>query len=958
MAMIGETISHYRITERLGAGGMGQVFKAEDTRLGRFVAVKFLSPELASDRASLERFQREARSASALNHPGIATIYDVGEHNGRPFLVMELLEGQTLRERIAGRALPLDSLLEFAAQIADALDAAHARGIIHRDIKPANIFVTARGQAKILDFGLAKQAPPRRVAEAVGAGEAFGASSEVTSDNVLLTSPGSALGTVSYMSPEQARGEELDARTDLFSFGAVLYEMSTGRQAFGGNTTAVIFDAILNRTPAQPSALNPALPPKLEEIVGKALEKDRELRYQTAAELRADIKRLRRDTDGTSRAVPVAGSWTAAPAGQPGSGSVPAARDSGSAWGRAAAPGSGTTSAATASASAAAVPARPRWGLLLVGAVVLIGLAAGLALFLHDRFGHHEAASFTEMKIMPLTSTGDIISTAISPDGKWLAYSALNGGKETIWVRQLATGSNVPVEIQTMAGQGSSGLAFSPDGNFLYFNRRIPDTQVSALYVAPSLGGAVREVVRDVDSPISLSPDGKRAAFVRYDQKDNHTDLILANLEGSGEQKLASAFVPAGFSTQGPAWSPDGKRIAVARNESEDGAAWYIETIEVATGKATQLGGHWVFPRQLAWLPDGSGLLFPSSAKGSAFNSQVWTLSYPGGESRRITNDLNLYVQMGVTGDASSLVTVRAVLISSLWTMPAGAGAFPDAAGKQITPGIDRADGYMGLSWLPSGQIFYGAYSSGALLLAMVDADGGNAKDLQLGSGYHAGPAGCGDGKSILYTASVQGGGEKIMRANPDGSNPRALTPGPSDAFPVCSLDGTWAVYQQNHGGMSGLWKVSLDGGAPVKLLEGAAKPEISPDSRWVAALYFPTPDSPGQLGVISKDGGELRAVFDLPKGADLGNEQAHKMNWTPDGHGIAYVVTKDDVSNIWVQPVPADFPAGAPKVAPKQVTHFTSGRIFSFGWSPDGKQLALARGRFATDAVQISHFR
>src|ERR1700684_2988843 len=305
--MIGKTISHYRILDPLGSGGMGQVFRAEDTRLGRQVALKFLSADLARDPAALERFQREARAASSLNHPAICTIYDVGEHNGPPYLVMEVLEGQTLRERIGGRPMATDALLHFGAQLADALDAAHSRGIIHRDIKPANIFITSRGQAKILDFGLAKQAATRRVGEAVGAGNSI---TQPTTDNLLLTSPGSAIGTIAYMSPEQARGEELDARTDLFSLGAVLYEMAAGQAAFNGNTSAVIFDAILNRTPAAPSSLNPNVAPKLEEIIGKSLEKDRDLRYQTAAELRGDLKRLKRDSDSGRAASGSGSAWS------------------------------------------------------------------------------------------------------------------------------------------------------------------------------------------------------------------------------------------------------------------------------------------------------------------------------------------------------------------------------------------------------------------------------------------------------------------------------------------------------------------------------------------------------------------------------------------------------------------------------------------------------------------------
>jgi serine/threonine protein kinase len=399
--MLEQTVSHYRIVGKLGGGGMGVVYEAEDQRLGRRVALKFLPEELAQDPQARERFQREARAASALNHPNICTIYDIGEHQDRLFIVMECLEGSTLKYRIEGKPVSLEQLLDFGVQVADALEVAHAAGIVHRDLKPANLFLTKRGQAKILDFGLAKIA----AAPATPVETAAGSLATMAVDQDHLTSPGSTLGTVAYMSPEQARGEELDARTDLFSFGAVLYEMATGRQPFTGNTSAIIFDAILNKPPTAPVRINPDLPAQLEGVINKCLEKDRSLRYQTASDLRADLQRFKRDTQ-SSKIAAVSGTTTPA---------VPISRSRN--W---------PMLAAVISAVA-------------VVALLAVGYFSGL-------FAPAKPYSQAELKPQQLTANSSedpVTVTSISPDGKYLLYADLEG----LHLRLIATGETQSLPI-------------------------------------------------------------------------------------------------------------------------------------------------------------------------------------------------------------------------------------------------------------------------------------------------------------------------------------------------------------------------------------------------------------------------------------------------------------------------------------------------------------------------------
>jgi eukaryotic-like serine/threonine-protein kinase len=552
--MINKIISHYRITGRLGSGGMGVVYEAEDLSLGRRVALKFLPPQLSRDQNALDRFLLEARTASALNHPNICTIYAVEKvdgENAQSFIAMELLEGQSLDSNLQTGPLLADRLLDIAIQLADALDAAHAKGIIHRDIKPANIFLSTRGQVKVLDFGLAKLSPPDLLAGAISA----------TQDSprpAHLTSPGATVGTIAYMSPEQARGEELDTRSDLFSLGTVTYQMATGKLPFAGATSAVVFHAILELDPVSPLQLNATLPPKLKEIIEKLLEKDRDLRYQSAADLRGDLRRLKRDVESGRHPAPP-------PTSSPVAIAAPAA-----------------ARPSSSSGSAVAVAREHKIGAsvaTLITIAVLAAAAYGVYVLLHRK----RSAPFQNFSVTKITDSGDAASAAISPDGKYLLTLMRTNGLASLWLRNVPTNSNT--QVQPPADVYYNGLRFSPDGNYFYFVRSDPgNPELKFLYRAPLLGGTPQKLASDVDSNITLSPDGKKLAFVRYDNPEpGKYRLIVQAAEGGGDEStLASG--PNSQSLYSPAWSSDGKTIVCGQLHATD--VWQsLVAIDVATGR-------------------------------------------------------------------------------------------------------------------------------------------------------------------------------------------------------------------------------------------------------------------------------------------------------------------------------------------------------------------------------------
>lgn len=558
--MIGRTITHYRIVEKLGGGGMGVVYKAEDTELGRFVALKFLPDELAQDQQALERFRREARSASALNHPNICTIYEIGKHDGQFFIVMELLEGKTLRDCILGKPLPTDRLLTAAVEIAEGLDAAHAKGITHRDIKPGNIFMTGRGHAKILDFGLAKVA-----SETHSSAASLGAAPTVLSE-IHLTSPGTAVGTIAYMSPEQASGDELDARTDLFSFGAVLYEMATGVPAFSGNTTAKVFDAILNRVPLAPVRLNPALPPKLEEIINKALEKDRNLRYQSAAEMSVDLRRLQREIEsGRTGSV---SSYTSQVS--EGSAAVPAA------------------------AATAQPPTRSRGKWFAIAAAVVL-IAAGAAYTLRPGLPPPRITGYTQLTHdgLPKSFGGQAIAIVLTDGSRIYVQENLNG--RYIVAQASATGGDsVPMPLPF---PNVSLDNISPDKSELVVSSFTGSEVIQPMWIVPVLGGSPRRFVETPGGDAAWLPNGERLLA-----RDNQ---LLAISSNGVQRKLTS--LPEDVFIYWLRWSPDGKTLRFTANGSAGTAMW-----EVAADGSNphQLLPGWRDTTQGNWTPDGKYFVF------------------------------------------------------------------------------------------------------------------------------------------------------------------------------------------------------------------------------------------------------------------------------------------------------------------------------------------------------------